>query len=222
MGGPSGAVAVREALTEGQLAQLDAWLCTLDPARTRQVTSYPGLPSRVEWRVVISDAAAIGMPPVSIAHPLPVSIALSWVKPPQDFASDASVADPRADAEQWLTQVGWYPQQVFNLSTVSKQEICHRILGYVALRLAERYDSVLDVLGRWYPLRDPDVVLDEAVQEVFPLWLLDVPRTFLYGGPGHVYEIRDGMSGSEPSWYNLADIEAFRAHLLRPDFCLIW
>ena len=233
MAGPVVSVALREPLSTAETYIIGGWLRSIgDVERWVQDADRDRLGAIAGWDLRVRDAAAIGLepfppadtlwggtlPPVrpeeDFAHTCPV---LVWVQRTRDH-DGALYEHEDADVAQWVAQVGFFPDQVIGFAAMCNAPINHRILGHLALHLAERYDGIFDLNGAWYPPMDLDW-LPESDPAMY--WTKAGQQPYVYSGPGRIYELHY-VTGRGPHWYaNLADIEAFRARLQDPDFSLI-
>ena len=218
MGGPVVGVALRKPLHDPQIDDLDDWLRDVGAVSNTVRDPNGGWFSGIAtWDLAITDGSAIGMEPISAAELVHICTVIVKVGATRDASGRVYETDEDSVA-QWVAQVGFFPDQEIWLSAMCNSPINHRILGHMALGLAERYDGILNLSGAWYPPIDL-----EWLSERDPVngWAKVGATPFVYQGPGEIYEIHyTTVRGTH--WYsNLADIEAFRFGLQREYFRLI-
>lgn len=207
-------VALRACLTAEQVEGLRAWLA--DIADDVWTQTWMGLGKDEQlWGMLVADVALLGVD----SAPSPTLHAFDVLLRREPTESDIlDDPDEQAVRMRWKAQVGFYPEQVLELSSAGHHEIEHRLLGHLALRLAKRYDGIINLSGAWYPPMNLDWVPESDPANG---WTKAGQQPFAYVGPGRVCEIQY-VKGRGTNWYyNLADVKAFRTMLQQEAFYLI-
>lgn len=116
---------------------------------------------------------------------------------------------------------GFIPQQQILISAMTNSPESHRILGLLALRIAEKYDGVIDFCGALFP-RLPVHILPNIWSSAVD-WDVAAPysRQLTESLPGTVIEVLY-LTGLEQIWAShIADTTFLRAWLAHPDFHMI-
>ena len=208
--------------------ELGAWLRAIGDVERAGRNPDGGLLGIATWDLRVTDLAAIGMeqpPAYGRGDTCPVLVGVHPTRDP----SGALYEHEEDDVAQWVAQVGYFPEQEIGLAAVCNRPIDHRILGHLALRVAERHGGIIDLNGAFYPpmdvgrlhLRDQPAPPWEDGTGPGHLWVDPRTQPFVYRGPGRIFEF-PYLAGDDRPWYaNAADIEAFRAALEAPQFRLI-
>jgi Family of unknown function (DUF6368) len=145
-------------------------------------------------------------------------------KTEQDYIDEDGTMDPALVAEleeeraQTLAFLGYYPKQSINLFAGCKKKVDHRILGQLALRLAERYDGIIDMDGAITPPLRPD---GNYTLDNYPWHTLEEISAFVHAMPGRAFESYYTVSPSRRWVSHLVDTIFLRAWLEHPYFHMI-
>jgi hypothetical protein len=244
MGGPCCRIPLRDAASDERLLRLRQWLWSLDQDR--------GLPPPADspvwdWHPIGAYRSwEFGLRGVWL-HPdnqdlRPFSLGVSKMEDESDIADDAGFTDwsgwtvtaddlrneVAEERREWLAKVGFYPAQALDLEAHCNGAVDHRILGTVALGLAEQCDGLVDLNGAITPPRrepplgpgDSPTVQDARADAA--LWPpLESVHAFVSQLPGHVYE-RYYTTASGRRWVShVMDLTALRAWLQHPSYYMI-
>jgi hypothetical protein len=210
MGGPTVSVALREPLTPAEIEDLGAWIGSVASHvyQNGQPKTFGPFTYLAVWKIGIDDGTPICMAAYDCSSSCPVSIL---------------IYDPLLERDndlfsQMLAQLGYAPVRHVGLSAPCNKDIDHRILGHLALLLAERLHGIIDLNGAWYPPMNIDRLWEDPGD--WGLWQRpDAP--YVHPGPGKVYEFHYTTVNGRPWYSNYADVEAFRARLQQEHFHLI-
>lgn len=96
----------------------------------------------------------------------------------------------------------------------------HKILGYLALFVAEKYDGLIDLTGAIIP----PVKEDRAIRE-YPYCTIEEIRDFVYKIEGKIceieYEVGEGEGEGRKWIYHVVDIAFLKNWLKHPHFHMI-
>ena len=228
MAGPVVSVALREPLSDVEIDELGEWLRAIGDVERVERNPHGGLLGIANWDLRVTDlvAIAIGQPSAyGRSGTRPVLVGVHPTRDPSGLLYEHEVDE----VAQWVAQVGYFPEHAIVLSAMCNRPIDHRILGQMALHLAERYGCIINLSGPFYPPRDvaglplwqQPAPPREGGTDADPLWVDPRIQPFVYRGPGRIFEFRY-MAGEDRPWYsNAADVDAFRAALDDPRFRLI-
>jgi hypothetical protein len=228
MAGPIVTVALREPLSAAQIDSLGDWLHNLGDVSRVVYDPTGGYSGIANWDLRVTNGDDIGMGPIPAVDRASLCETLVSLDPQRDGSGLLYERD-EDEVGQWITQVGFFPNQEIGLAAMCNSSINHRVLGHMALCLAERYDGIIDLNGAWYPPMDvarlrqwdqPKPPWQGATDPGF-LWVDPRIQPFVYRGPGRIFEFHYVGGEDRPWYYNAADIEAFRAALQDPAFHLI-
>ncbi len=197
--GPAASILLRAPLTARQIDDLETWL--------RANTSDLQGP-RLDWRFWIHDGMPLGITTGdSMAH---CSFGLSISDPA------ASVTD--VEKEQIVEAVGYYPQQAISIYAGCNQSIDHRILGHLALFLAECYDGLIHLGGAITPPLQPG---RNYKLKDYPWWTFEEVHAYAQSLPGRVIEVLYEVDMVRLWVYHIVDAAFMRAWLKYPNFHMI-
>ncbi len=197
MGGPGARVLLRNALTEEQLTSLEQWLRSI-------TSSLEG--KRGDWRSFwITDGNLIGLPD-DCHRACALGLSIRKVETEQDVVDKEAQAELQIEHEQFVQYLGFVPKQSLDLGAGCNRPLDHRMLGQLALLLAERYDGIIDLYGAIEPPLKPkqdwsDVTVEEVEQYVQELSF-----------PGRIFHI----------YYITVNNTLWISHLIDPDFLRAW
>jgi hypothetical protein len=215
MGGPYAGIPLREPFLEPQIDALERWLRSL-------TTRLDG--ERGDWgpfRITAGDV--IGVPADVVARGGSFWLRLTdpW-EGVQDLEDDLFIdrlmrADADAQQTQLRAQLGFVPQQSLSIEASVNGQSDHRILGHLALALAERYDGWIDLDGAIRPpVRPGDLPRPYGDTEKE----LGAISAYVNAMPGRVVEISYMTSGDR--WvYHVVDTTFMREWLRHPHFHMI-
>lgn len=210
--GPTASILLHHSLTEEQLTGLEQWLHAITSSREGQ---------RGNWRSFgIKDGSLIGLPD-DCHEACSFGLAIEKTKTEQDYLEkDGSIdkdiqVELREEREQFVRHFGSVPEQRLNIDADCSRPLNHRILGQLALLLAERYDGIIDLDGALYPPLKPgqnrrDVTVEEVEQYVKELSL-----------PGRIFHMYYITVRNTICIYHLVDPDFLRAWLQHPHFHMI-
>ena len=229
MAGPTVSVALRESLSIVQMDELGDWLHAIGDMERVERNPGGGFLGIANWALRVTDLVAIGIEQPSAygrSDTCPMLVGVHPMRGPSGVLYERE----GGDMAQWVAQVGYFPEQEIGLAAMCNRPIDHRILGHLALRLAERFEGIIDLGGAFYPPRDvawlrlrdqPTPPSEGGMDTGHPR--VDPPiQPFVYQGPGRIFEFLYIGSEERPWYSSAADIEAFRAALDDPQFRLIW
>ncbi len=123
-----------------------------------------------------------------------------------------SESDPVEERPQLIDTIGYYPKERIVCDAVVSDEANHRLVGIVALRLAELLQGHIDLNFAAFPVMHPERFEPQQLKSNF-MFTNDVdPNSgeiipWHYDGPGHVYEI---MYNQGEWYYNVVDCSFFK------------
>jgi len=147
--GPVVDIPLREPLTEDQAVELERWL--------RSITSRLEGERLDRWPFWIKDGRPIGLAVADCGAACAFGLGVEDTKTEQDYMDEDGWIDPAIQAEleeeraQTLAHLGYHPKQSINIYAGCRGTLDHRILGHLALRLAERYDGIINMDGAIRP-----------------------------------------------------------------------
>jgi hypothetical protein len=201
MAGPTAVVPLREPLTATQVEALDEWLRSVSSRLEGTLGDWGPF-----W---VSDVGAFGLP------------ADSW--PPCAFY--VKLEEPEPDEEMTLVAtaacLGYRPVQDILLYAGCRGAENHRILGLLALRVAERYSGMIDLGGALAPSVRYWELPPDATEDDHPSQTPEAIRAFVGALPGRVYEIPYPASRGRKLFTHMVDVEFLRAWLQHPEFHMI-
>ena len=150
MAGPVVSVALREPLSDMQMDELGDWLHAIGKVERVERNLDGGLLGIANWDLCVTDLVAIGIGQPSAYSRSGTCPVLVGVHPMRD-PSGVLYEHEGDDMAQWVAQVGYFPEQYIGLAAICDRPIDHRILGHMALRLAEHYGGIIDLGGPFYP-----------------------------------------------------------------------
>ena len=110
--------------------------------------------------------------------------------------------------------MGYEPAQQIEFFAWCNGKADHRILGHMALYLADHYGGMIDLNGALTPPLTDGMADDRSVT-------LKATSAFVRQFPGRVLERSFGNEAEWPWVSHMVDAEFMRAWLLHPDFHLI-
>lgn len=200
MAGPAASLLLSTPLTEEQIDDLDAWL-------RKNTSNLQG--TRLDWH------------PFWIEDGTPLGITEDCSIEPCAFGLGAE--EPLHYLEEWektrvIELISYAPQQELGFYAGCNRSLDHRILGHLALFLAERYDGLINLSGALTPplKHDRRYTLAE-----YPWYTLEEVHEFVQGLPGRVIEVFYGEDVGKPWVYHIVDATFMRAWLKHPHFHMI-
>jgi hypothetical protein len=195
--------------TERQRSDIDTWVRSL----ATSVFYGDG-----EWQAWIEDARSFGPNLEERYEPNAFYVQIVHVAeidgprhPTRTLAppDDAVVTDKDLRRAETVRALGYDPRAYVILETSGKTGDHMRILGQMALLLAERYSGWVDFVGAITPPRRPG-------QDGGPT--LDEISDYVHRLPGRVVEGYYTVQGGRRWVSHMVDVEFFRAWLQHPDF----
>jgi hypothetical protein len=193
MAGPVATVLVPEPLTDPDRLALLRWV--------ESVSDYdPAVPPTLDafW---VRDTRPVGGGYVGEDRPFAVEVGLQPDWQPEQFAALAEA-------------FGFAPRDELAVVAFCNRHEDHRVLGELALSLAERFGGVINLGGALWPsLPAAEIdILDPDWRRVEPYF-----RRMVEGVPGRVVGLRSG-----PEWVtHVADAAFLRAWLTHPHFHMV-
>jgi hypothetical protein len=200
MGGPSASLLLPVPLTERQIDELDTWLHT-------HTVDLHGTP--LNWSPFwVHDGASLGM-------------AIDPSIEPCAFGLHAGT--PLTYLEEWeraqvIQLIDYDPQQELGFFAGCHRPLDHRILGHLALFLAERYGGLIDLSGAITPPLQPNWHYN---MRGYYRPTLEEIHQFVQGLPGKVIEVPYGEETGKPWVFHIVDATFLRAWLQHPHFHMI-
>jgi len=205
--GPSAGILLYHALTEEQLTDLEQWL--------RSITSRLEGQRGDWWPFWMKNGNLIDLPSVDCGDACAFGLSLHNMQSEQDFRDKDSQAAIREERAQLFQHLGSVPEQSIDIFAGCNHAHDHRILGQLALLLAERYDGTIDLNGALTPPLEPEQDWDDVTIEEVEHYIQELS---LPGRIFHMYYItvRDTI------WIShLVDADFLRAWLQHPRFHMI-
>ena len=212
MGGPLVSIPLREPLTDQQIDDLEHWLRTLTSRLTGERGAWGPFQitagHRIGWQADLRDRGGS----------FSLRIRDEWDEL-HDLEDDLFIdqlirTDIEAQQAQMQAHLGYVPQQSLDIEASVNSRFDHRILGHMALALADRYDGLIDMGGAITP---PGVYHDPYSD---PAEALRIISAYMHAMPGRVIEITYLTSGDH--WvYHIVDTAFLRAWLRHSHFHMI-
>lgn len=199
MTGPSAQIPMREPLTSDAADELDRWLRSI----AVHIEGGAG-----DWSLNVRDGDAIGLAGDSGAS-CTVGVALEA----PDYEGDAE----RAAAAACL---GFLPAQWISLDIGCGDADSQRVLGQLALGVAERYSGSID-LGH---VVTPAVTMERQLRSAAsgaPWFTAAEIRAFVAPFSGKVCEIPSESPFQGLGFYHIVDVEFWRTWLQHPEFHML-
>lgn len=214
--GPVADIPLREPLTADQAVELERWL--------RSITSRLEGERLDWWPFWIKDGRLIGLPFEDCSAACAFGLGVEDTKTEQDYREEDGSIDPAIRAEleeeraQTLAHLGYYPKQSINIYAGCKGKLDHRILGHLALRLAERYDGIIDLDGAITPPLRPG---GRYELDNYPWHTLEEISAFVRPMPGRVFEQYYTVPPDRRWVSHMVDTTFLHAWLQHPHFHMI-
>ena len=200
MGGPSASMFLQVPLTERQVDDLEIWL----RASTSDLHG-----TRLDWHPFwIRDGTPLGMTVDPSVEPCSFGLA---AETPLEYLEEW-------EKEHVAELIGYIPQQELGFFAGCNRPLDHRILGHLALFLAERYGGLINMSGAITPPFKPD--RQYSIRQ-YPRHTLEEIHEFVQGLPGKVIEVLYGEEVGKPWVYHIVDATFLRAWLQHPHFHMI-
>ena len=185
MGGPSASMFLQVPLTERQVDDLEIWL----RASTSDLHG-----TRLDWHPFwIRDGTPLGMTVDPSVEPCWFA---GWRPRPRwsIWRCGKKSTSPNSSAI--------FPQQELGFFAGCNRPLDHRILGHLALFLAERYGGLINMSGAITPPFKPD--RQYSIRQ-YPRHTLEEIHEFVQGLPGKVIEVLYGEEVGKPWVYHIVD-----------------
>lgn len=199
MGGPSASILLRTPLTGQQVDDLETWL--------RANTS--GLQATwLDWCFLIRDGTLLG-----ITEDCSINLCTCRLS-----AYDPAEFVEEVEKEQVIEATGYYPQQAISIYVGCNRPIHHRILGHLALFLAERYGGLIHLDGAITPPLQPG---RNYKLKDYPWHTLEEIHDYVQSLPGRVIEVLYEVDMVRLWVYHIVDATFMRAWLKQSHFHMI-
>lgn len=214
--GPVVDIPLRDPLTMPQVIELEQWLASITSRLEGERLDW--------WPFWIKDGSRIGLLVDDCSDACAFGLNVQNTKTAEDYRDEEGAIDPEIVAElaaeraQLVRLLGYYPKQSINIFAGCKKPLDHRILGHLALRLAERYDGIIDMDGAITPPLRPD---GNYTLDNLPWHTLEEISAFVHAIPGRVFELYHTTRSDRRSVSHLVDTTFLRAWLEHPHFHMI-
>jgi len=239
MSGSTCSIPVRDRLSGDRVQQLLHWLHGVS---NRADMGQPIWQDDADyWSFDIAHTEPLGFTgKIEMARPFSLSLvqnrtehSISWSDGFTDWQGryiDAYVLkqDLEHERRQWLAHLGYFPAQRLSLEAHSNRNIDHQLLAYLALRLAERYEGLVDMDGALTPPRARPPLRKSSLEEI-RVWLgSDTPPSlkdvhgYVQQLPGHVHEFTYTCFPDNRMWVrHVLDLTAFHGWIQHRDFHMV-
>jgi Family of unknown function (DUF6368) len=215
--GPSVDIPLRDPLSTAQARELAWWLELITVPLEGEPLDW--------WPFWIRDDHNIEVLPIDdCSESCAFGLNVCNTPTEQDSVGEDGTVDPEILAEfeeeraQTVNFLGYYPKQSINLFAGCNKALDHRILGYLALQLAERYDGIIDMNGAITPPVHPGGYYPFGN---YPWHTLEEISAFVHAMPGRVLERYYTVSPDRRWVSHMVDTTFMRAWLEHPHFHMI-
>ena len=213
--GPVVNILLRTALTMEQITDLEHWLRSI-------TSSLEGKQGNDWWPFWIKDGSTIGLASLDCQRSCAFGLAIENQSTEKEYIDKHGSIDVYVQEElqeeqkHFLHYLGYVPQQYINVYAGCNNPIDHRILGQIALLLAERYDHIID-LGALRPPLQPGRRWDiesDTIEDVE-----QYVRSLAF--PGHIFHMYYTTARDTRWVHHLVDTQWFRSWLQHPNFHMV-
>ncbi len=214
--GPSASILLRERLTEAQIDEIEQWLQSISSKLEGQRGDW--------WPFWIKNGQTIGLPFDDLDTVCAFGLTIEEAKTEQDYAEEGGVVDPeiRADIEerqaQMIKYLDYYPKESINVYAGCNEKIDHLVLGYLALRLAERHGGIIDMNGAITP--SPPASGNHR-QGTYSPFTQEGISDFVRSIPGRVFEMYYTIPPNRQWVSHIVDTTFLQAWLRHPYFHMV-